>query len=292
MTTWRFGNITVQRVLEYEGPILPPEILFPTSTKEAIESYRNWMEPRLLDPETKQLMIAYHALVIRTPHHIILVDTCGGNDKPRPQKPRYHMKNWPFLERLAAVGVKPEDVDFVLFTHLHVDHVGWNTKLVDGKWVPTFPKAKYLLPRLEWEYWENQYKKPEFTDDPYYKDSILPVIEARQTKLIQTDYDLGEGLRLDPTPGHTPGHLCLIISGGGREAVISGDIMHHPVQCVEPDWSSCFCVDSEHSRRTRRAFLNRYTETNALIMPSHFTSPTVGRIIRFGNTWRFVFEGE
>ena len=130
-------------------------------------------------PETGLLILAFHTFVIRTPRHVILVDTCGGNDKQRPQKPRYHMNSWPYLENLAAAGVQLDDVDFVLCTHLHVDHVGWNTRLVDGRWVPTFPNAKYLFARDEWAFWEEEYKTERYTDDPYYEDSILPVIRGR-----------------------------------------------------------------------------------------------------------------
>ena len=290
MAQWKFGDITVDRVIEYEGPTLPASILFPTSTGEAIDSHRYWLEPGLLDPETGQLIIAYHSFVVRTRHYTIVVDTCGGNDKHRPQKLRYHMNNWPYLDNLAEVGVKPESVDFVLFTHLHVDHVGWNTRLLNGRWVPTFPRAKYLLGRTEWEYWEAQYKKPEFTDDPYYKDSILPIIEGGQALLVENDHPLDDGLALESSPGHTPGHLYLKIFGGGKEGILCGDVMHHPVQCAEPDWSSCFCVDPERARHTRRAFLQRYEGTDTLIMAAHFPTPTAGKIVRSRSAWQFLFE--
>jgi len=290
MRKWEFGDIAVYRVLEHEGPIVPPSFLFPTSTEVAVESNLHWLEPRLLDPDTGFLISTYHTLVIRTPRQIILVDTCAGNNKHRPQKPRYHMKSYPYLDNLASVGVEPGDVDFVVFTHLHVDHVGWNTYLSDGRWVPTFPNATYLFPRKEWEFWEEHYKTPEFTDDPYYLDSIIPVIEAGQAEFIESDHEFEGGVWLEPATGHTPGHVLLHISSGIREAVMCGDIMHHPVQCAEPDWNSSFCVDPENSRLTRHAFLKRYADTDTLIMPSHFPSPTVDRIVSAGDTWRFAFE--
>ena len=290
MSRWVFGEITVQRILEFEGPLFPPSVLFPASTCEAMDSICDGLESDLLDPESGQLVLAFNTYVLRTPLHTILVDTCGGNDKRRPQKPRYHMKKWLYLENLLALGIKPEDVDYVLCTHLHVDHVGWNTKLSNGRWIPTFPNAQYLFVRDEWEYWQHQYQTDEFTDDPYYEDSILPIIAAGQAVFIEKDYALDNGIWLDPTPGHTPGHVCLHISCGGAEAVMSGDLMHHPLQCRQPDWNSCFCVNSEQAQRTRRAFLERYANTNTIIMPAHFPTPSVGRIVSSGPVWRYSFE--
>jgi glyoxylase-like metal-dependent hydrolase (beta-lactamase superfamily II) len=289
MSTWRFGDVRVDRVLEFEKPLLAPQVLYPASTPADIDRHRHWLEPRLLDPETGLLVLAFHSFVIRTKRHVIVVDTCGGNDKPRPGKTRYHMSSWPYLERLAAAGVRPEEVTHVLCTHLHVDHVGWNTRLLDGSWVPTFPNAKYLFARAEWDYWREHYKTEAFRDDPYYIDSILPVIEAGQSVLVESDYQFEDTIWLDPTPGHTPGHVCVHIKSRGGEAVMSGDLMHHAVQCAEPQWSSCFCVDAEGARRTRRAFLERYAGTPTLIMPAHFPTPSVGRIAPAGNAFRFDF---
>ena len=287
---WIFGDIIVQRVVEFEGPLFPPSSLFPASTSEAIDSLGDELEPGFFDPQSKQLILAFNTYVVQTPHHTILVDTCSGNDKHRPLKPRYHMKKWPYLQNLLISGIKPEDVDYVLFTHLHVDHVGWNAKLSDSRWTPTFPNAEYLFVRDEWEYWQHQYQTDAFTDDPYYTDSILPIIAAGQAIFIEKDYAFEKNIWLDPTPGHTPGHVCLHISSGDAEAVISGDIMHHPLQCAEPDWNSCFCVYPEQAQRTRRAFMDRYANTNTLIMPSHFPTPSVGRIVSSGPVWRFVFD--
>jgi glyoxylase-like metal-dependent hydrolase (beta-lactamase superfamily II) len=202
------------------------------------------------------------------------------------------MRRWPYLENLARLGIAPEDVDYVLCTHLHVDHVGWNTRLVEGRWVPTFPRAKYLFARLEWDYWREHYRTPAFTDDPYYVDSILPVIETGQAELVESEYVFNAEVRLDPTPGHTPGHVCVHVCSRGRECVMSGDLMHHAVQCAEPDWSSCFCVDPERARGTRRTFLQRYEESPVVILPAHFPTPTAGTIRRAGSAWQFRFTGE
>jgi glyoxylase-like metal-dependent hydrolase (beta-lactamase superfamily II) len=282
----------VDRVLEFEMPLGDPKWLYPASTPERVAAQHPWLAPEHIDLATGLLIMAFHTFVIRTKHHCVLVDTCSGNGRHRPQKTRYHMKNWPYLERLAAAGVVPDEVDFVLCTHLHVDHVGWNTRLLDGRWVPTFPNARYLFARPEWDYWQAHYKTEAFTDDPYHVDSILPVIDAGLMDLVEGAYRIDDGVWLEPSPGHTPGHVCIHVSGGGRHAVMSGDLMHHAIQCAEPDWSSCFCVDADHSRRTRRAFLDRYAETDTLIMPAHFATPTAGRVVRAGGAWRFAFQGD
>jgi glyoxylase-like metal-dependent hydrolase (beta-lactamase superfamily II) len=284
--------VRVDRILEFEQPLLPIAQLYPAATPEAVARHRSWLEPKLLDPATGLLIMAFHSFLIRSKGLNILVDTCGGNDKHRPRKPRYHMNKWPYLERLAATGVAVEDVDYVLCTHLHVDHVGWNTRLINGRWVPTFPRAKYLFARTEWDYWRGHYQTEAFVDDPYYVDSILPVFESGQAELVELPYAINDEVWLDPTPGHTPGHVCVHIRSGAAECVMSGDLMHHAIQCAEPDWHSCFCVDPAHSARTRKAFLAQYEGTPTTILPAHFATPTAGTIVRAGDAWRFRFEGE
>ncbi len=291
MSGWAIDKIKVDQVVEFAGAIFEPAVIFPKSTPAAIESHRHWLEPNLMDPKSKLLILSFHSFVVRTPRHAILVDTCGGNEKNRPEKPRYHMKSWPYLERLASAGVAPEAVDLVLCTHLHVDHVGWNTRLRDGRWVPTFPRAKYLFGRAEWEHWQEQAKRAGGKIERHHEDSVLPVIEAGQAVFVETDHEIEEGIRLEPSPGHTPGHVCVHLAAAGREAVITGDMMHHALQVAEPDWSTCFCTDPDLAARTRRAFFERYGGTDALILPGHFPTPTVGRIVRAGIGWRFAFVG-
>ena len=146
---WRVGEIEITRVLEFEAALFEPAVIHPDVTPEIIERHRSWLEPTLMNLASGLIVFAFHSTVIRTPHAIILVDTCSGNDKERPQKPRYHRKNWPYLANLAAAGFAPDDIDYVLCTHLHADHVGWNTRLLDGRWVPTFPNARYLFARQD-----------------------------------------------------------------------------------------------------------------------------------------------
>jgi glyoxylase-like metal-dependent hydrolase (beta-lactamase superfamily II) len=290
MQKWQIGEVEIHRVVEFESPLLDPFKLFPDATEDALKQHKSWLEPKLLDPKTGLLVLAFHSFVICTPRYVILVDTCGGNEKERPQKLRYHQQNWPYLENLKSAGFSPEDIDFVLCTHLHVDHVGWNTRLVNGRWAPTFPNAKYIFARNEWAFWEEEYKSISFTEDPYYEDSILPIINSGQSLLVDGDYQIDEWVKLLPSPGHTPGHVCVHVSSGQENAIMSGDLMHHPVQCAEPEWNSCFCVDQTASAATRREFLESYAETPTIVMPAHFPTPSAGFIARLGNTWQFLFD--
>lgn len=288
--TWRCGKIEITRVLEHKRPFVAPSILYPGLAAETLDKHRHWLEPHTLDPATGNLVIAFHSFVIRTPNQIILVDTCTGNDKNRPHKTNYHMKRWPYLETLAAAGFHPDQIDFVLCTHLHADHVGWNTRLENGRWVPTFPRARYLIARQEWEYWRVAEQRARYTTDPYFEDSVLPVIESGQVDFVGMDHRIADQVRLEPWVGHTPGHVSVRIGSGGAQAVINGDIMHTALQCAEPDLNSCFCIDPEQARRTRWEFLDQHADTSALILPAHFPTPTAGWIRREGRAFRFQFD--
>jgi glyoxylase-like metal-dependent hydrolase (beta-lactamase superfamily II) len=290
MKKWRFDEIEVWRVEEFQEPLLPPATLFPTISEEILEKHRHWLKPRFQDPQSDLLILSFHSFLICTPQSVILVDTCGGNDKERPQKRRYHKNNYPYLKNLKNAGFEPEDIDFVLCTHLHVDHVGWNTRLQNGNWVPTFPRAQYLFCRDEWDFWNQEYSSKGFTDDPYYKDSLLPIIDSGAAKIISCNYVIDDWVRLSPSPGHTPGHICVELGRGTLNAIMTGDIMHHPIQCSEPQLNSCFCVDPKLSEKTRRALINRFVGELTLIMPAHFPCPSAGRFVALGTETYFEFD--
>ena len=230
--------------------------------------------------------------LVRTPHHTILVDACGGNDEDR-NRPLFDHAETTWLDTLAAAGCRPEQIDFVLCTHLHVDHVGWNTRLVDGRWVPTFPNAKYLFARTKLDHWlaEAEATGLSRTGD-YVSDSVIPVLEAKREVLVETDHAIEDGVWLEPLPGHTPGQFGVHLKSGDAEAVISGDMMHHLIQCHLPHWSTNFCTDQDAARQTRLAFLERYAETGTQIATAHFPSPSVGSIERAGETYGFRYLGE
>ncbi|HEV7732345.1 MAG TPA: MBL fold metallo-hydrolase [Candidatus Binatia bacterium] len=229
-------------------------------------------------------MAAIHALVIESQGRRIVVDTCIGNDKERTIPPWNRLQG-PFLRDLEDAGFPRESIDTVLCTHLHVDHVGWNTMLVDGRWVPTFPNARYLFVRAEWEHWN---ASPPAMEGDIVGDSVRPVVEAGLVDLVAPDHRLTDEVWLESTPGHTPGHVSVRIRSGGADAVITGDLMHHPVQCAEPDWYSRFDVDRDAARATRRAFLERYADGPVLVLGTHFATPVAGRVVRHGDAWRFV----
>ena len=231
---WQVGEIEITRVLEFEAALFEPGVIHPEASPEIIEQHRTWLEPRLMDPASGLLVFAFHSTIIKTPRATILVDTCSGNDKERPHKPRYHRKKWPYLANLAAAGFATEDIDYVLCTHLHVDHVGWNTRLLGGRWVPTFPNARYLFARQEWEHWRVAELRGRYTTDPYYEDSLLPVMESGQAELVATDYAFDDNVGIDPWPGHTPGHVCVVVRSRQASVVLNGDIMHTALQCAEP----------------------------------------------------------
>ena len=277
---YKLGELEIYRAIESEVPIFDTFSFFPDATKEVVEANKDWLMPRYIDPKTIEVILCIQSYVIKTSHHTILVDTCVGNHKSRPARPSWHMQNSPFIEELAGVGVQPEEVDFVLCTHLHVDHVGWNTKLLDGRWVPTFPNAKYIFSRNEFELWAARYEKGETVPVPLvYEDSVLPIVEAGQAIIVEDTHQIDDGMWLEPAPGHTPGHVMLNLKSGEETALMSGDVIHHPLQLIRPDWSSRACEDPHLSAVSRTKMLESVADTNTLLCPAHFGSPTMGHVI-------------
>jgi glyoxylase-like metal-dependent hydrolase (beta-lactamase superfamily II) len=279
------GDIVVHRIVESVCAGFAPLEFFPETTPEDWARHRKWMEPRALDPATGNLVLTIQGFLVRTRHHTILVDTCVGDHKPRAARPFWDMlKLDTFLPRLAAAGVRPEDVDYVMCTHLHWDHVGWNTRLRDGRWVPTFPNAKYIFARREWASFEALHSK---TPQPHMQDSLLPVVEAGQAQFVDSEFALDDEVRLEPTPGHTPGHACVHLASRGAEAVITGDCIHSPVQCLEPQWIMRADADPQLAKATRRGFLERYCDSGVTVCATHFPEPSVGRVTRRAHAYWF-----
>ena len=277
---YKLGELEIHRAIESEVPIFDTFTFFPDATREVVEANKDWLMPRYIDPKTIEVILCIQSYVIKTSHHTILVDTCVGNHKSRPARPSWHMQNSPFIEELGSVGVHPEEVDFVLCTHLHVDHVGWNTKLLDGRWVPTFPNAKYIFSRNEFELWAARYEKGETVPVPLvYEDSVLPIVEAGQAIIVEDTHQIDDGMWLEPAPGHTPGHVMLNLKSGEETALMSGDVIHHPLQLIRPEWSSRDCEDPHLSAVSRTKMLERVADTNTLLCPAHFGSPTMGHVI-------------
>lgn len=281
------GDIRIDRIIELETHFDPFEFL-PELTKDQLDSNRDWMiDCGALHPETGQLIFVMQSYLVRTPHHTILLDSCVGNDKRHPNRPSWHMRSDDtYLRALAAAGVSVDDIDFVMCTHLHPDHVGWNTKLENGRWVPTFPKAKYVFSDKELAHWTAQNAENEI---PYMTDSVLPVVEAGLVQQVSSDYAFDDHIRLQPTPGHTPDHYAVHMHSGDHHAVMCGDLIHSPIQCKYPETAARPDFDKALAKQTRRAFLEATCESGATMCTAHFPNPSIGKVKQAGEAFRFEF---
>jgi glyoxylase-like metal-dependent hydrolase (beta-lactamase superfamily II) len=283
------GEIGVHVVVETSRRTLSFREFLPDSTPEALEHERGWLEPRFGDLATGLAYLSFHTYVVRTPRATILVDTCVGNDKDRGGHAIFHMLRTNWLENLEASGLRAHEVDYVMCTHMHADHIGWNTRLVDGRWVPTFPRARYVFARREYEHRERIWRSGPGYGSSAFADSVLPVVESGQAVIVDDGYDLDDSIALEPAPGHTPGNVVIHARSRGEAAVFSGDVIHHPVQVKYPEWSAAFCEDKLQSAACRRRFVETHAEAGTLVLPAHFPAPTAGRIRRDAARWRFEF---
>jgi glyoxylase-like metal-dependent hydrolase (beta-lactamase superfamily II) len=285
LTTIRLGDVTVTSVVEIDRSSFPTTSMLPDSTPEAVATHYSWLKPHFFDETVGDLGSCIQTYIVHTPRHTVVIDTGVGNEKSREGSTLWHMRRGTYLDDLAAAGVTPADVDYVVCTHLHVDHVGWNTRLDAGpgggraRWVPTFPRARYIFAGQEWDYWRHE-------KDLCIADSVLPVVEADRAMLVDSDHVIDPWLQLEPSPGHTPGHVCVHLSASGGEAVFIGDLMHRPVQVAEPQWSSRFCYDPKRAAATRREFVDRHASSGTLILGAHFPRP--GYIVREAGGTRFT----
>jgi glyoxylase-like metal-dependent hydrolase (beta-lactamase superfamily II) len=283
MLTWQIGEVTVTKIVELEATGGLGFVL-PQATREAVLPMR-WMQPHFMD-EHGRLKASIHALVIEAPTRRIIVDTCLGNDKLGRSVPPWNNRQGSFLRDLAAAGFPRESVDTVMCTHLHVDHVGWNTMQVAGEWVPTFPNARYLMGRTEFAYWRDQRQVAEQVT--VFADSVQPVFDAGVVDLVATDHHVCDEVSLVPTLGHTPGHVSIRISSHGEEALITGDFLHHPCQMARPEWAAVVDSDKRQSTRTRQDVFSALAGTPTLLIGTHFAGATAGRVVRDGDGYRLV----
>ena len=288
MLRWQVGDVTITSVVEIEGSA-PGQFLFEHATREAVNALADgpapWLRPHFVT-DSGRMLNKIQALVVDTGRHRLVVDTCLGNDKERSIRNWSHLQ-LPFLDDLAAAGYPPDTIDTVICTHLHVDHVGWNTRLVDGRWVPTFPNARYLFVEGEYRFW----KDTGYADGPILEDSIDPVVEAGLVDLVPADHVVldedGTRISFDPTPGHTPAHVSVLVESREQRAVITGDLVHHPMQIAMVPWASKFDHDPDQGTATRRDFLARYADQPTLVIGTHFATPTAGHIVSVGEgAWK------
>jgi glyoxylase-like metal-dependent hydrolase (beta-lactamase superfamily II) len=283
MLKWKIGNVSITRVVELEAPT-SVRFMFAGVSKEELLSIE-WLKPHFVT-DSGHMLFSIHALLVESQGRKIIVDTCLGNDKER-KVAGWGMRNGPFLEDIASAGFARESIDAVMCTHLHVDHVGWNTMREGDRWVPTFPNAEYLFAKDEWAYW-SEHEQDEF--GPVVEDSVRPIVDAGLARLVDSDHQLTSEVWLEPTPGHTPGHVSVRISSEGEDAVITGDMTHHPCQMAHPDWAASVDVDSVQSTQTRHEFYARYADQPVLLIGTHFATPTAGRLITDGDAYRFAVD--
>ncbi|WP_297692045.1 MBL fold metallo-hydrolase [Phenylobacterium sp.] len=284
MLKWTIGDVTVTRILELEATG-GSRFILPQATPEVIREI-GWLAPHFAD-ETGRLKMSVQALVVETPSKRIIVDTCIGNDKQR-DIPTWSNLQTSFLSDLQAAGFPPESFDVVLCTHLHVDHVGWNTRLAEGRWLPTFPNARYLIGRAEFDYWKAEEDAREDHSRSPFHDSVAPVFEAGLVDLVETDHRVCDEVSLEPTLGHTPGHVSIRLRSKGQEALITGDFTHHPCQLAHPEWASSADYDAVASTATRKRMYGALAGAQTLVIGTHFSAPTAGRIVADGQVWRFA----
>lgn len=278
--SWRVGKVKITKVIELET-IGSTRFILPQASYEEIQKLP-WLIPHFATEEGR-LKMTIHSLVVETPSRRIVVDTGLGNDKQGRGVPTWNNRNGPFLETLSQAGFPPDSIDTVMCTHLHVDHVGWNTRLVDGQWVPTFAKARYVFGRAEYEYWRDHSGRPD--QAAVFNDSVKPIVDAGKAELVASDARLTEEITLIPTPGHSPGHVSLHIVSDGEEALLSGDVAHHPCQMAHLDWSSTADSDPVQSAATRRQLFSRFADRPIPVIGGHFDA---GQIRREGDAFKFV----
>ena len=283
MASLILGNLQIDRIVEMVLPFETLENFFPDARPDQIEACKPVFEPWALCPETGKYILVVQSYLVRTHKHTILIDTCVGCDKTIPYMDWNKRNDRSWLTKLQNVGVSISDVDYVFCTHLHCDHAGWNTQLIDGRWVPTFPNAKYIMSVKDFELTQEN-------DRVGYNENVLPVVEAGQAEIVESDYVLNEEIWLEPTPGHTAGHVAVGLASNGSEAVMCGDLIHSPVQCVFPEWNAVSDANPLQAAKTRRLFLSENCERQRLVMAAHFPEPSIGRIVGENDSFRFIFS--
>ncbi|MEK7517921.1 MAG: MBL fold metallo-hydrolase [Patescibacteria group bacterium] len=284
MLKWKIGAVEIFQIVEMEGGKLIQDSIL-NATPENIKKIK-WLYPNFAD-DKGNLKALVQSFFIKSEGKNILVDTCNGNGKNRPTCPDWGNLQTDFLERLNDVGASDSDIDIVVCTHLHFDHVGWNTKLENEEWMPTFPNAKYLFVQKEYDYWKTIPDKEVEDDKLAFDDSVIPIVKANLAEFVSSDHKIDQNLSLIPTPGHTPGHVSIMIESQGKKAIISGDFIHHPCQIEHPEWSMGADALPEKALETRRKMLKQFADTNTLLIGTHFANPVAGRVIHSKNAFSF-----
>lgn len=288
MDTMTLGDVEITRVTEMSTLRMDRSSMYPDCDPSLWQKHGDWLVPDYYDPAADDVLVIIQSWLVRTEGRTILVDTGAGDDKERPQQEPFHRKRSDYLGALERAGARPEDVDTVVCTHLHGDHVGWNTRLVDGEWVPTFPNATYVLPHADFEYFRPENLPADRRGagmTNIYEDSVQPVADAGQVRTWQDHHDLTANLRLESAPGHTPGASVIRLRSGSDRAVFVGDLIHSPLQVPEPQCCPGLDETPDQARQSRRAVLGRAADENELVIPAHFHKAGAFEIDREGDSF-------
>lgn len=292
MDRFTLGSFVIHRIEEWRRSFLTPELLFAGFDNERYAETRDAIAPAYLDHATNAIEARIQSWVIETDDRVVLFDTGCGNHKERPGIPVFDNLDTDFLARLKAADFAPSDIDLVVCSHLHVDYVGWNTMMADGAWRATFPQARYVFPAPDVEYWDpaNRHKYPDLVGEAvnqgFFEDSVRPILEAGLADVVTGSVEIGDGVRLDPNPGHTPSCQTLTLSSRGERAMFVGDVLHHPLQIPNPEWNSTLCEDAAGARAARRHVLNRAAHEEAILVPAHFVGDHAVRIAATNDGYR------
>jgi glyoxylase-like metal-dependent hydrolase (beta-lactamase superfamily II) len=290
MTQIALHDITIHPVVEQQGAFFKAKEFFPTLRQELLDENRSWLQPEFIDP-SGGVVLCIQSFVIKTRHHNILVDSCVGNHKPRPARTFWNMMDSDRFETgLRAAGVAVDDIDYVMCTHLHTDHVGWNTRLENGRWVPTFPKARYIMAEHELAHWTAR-EKENPASVPWITDSVLPIIAAKRAQIVKSDFTFNEQVQFIPTPGHTVDHFSVLVGRAGDDALITGDMIHSPLQGRYPELGMIADYNSPQAGQTRRKIFDRFCEEPTIVCATHFPAPSTGRVRHWGDGYKFIAVG-
>jgi len=280
MNQFSVGKATVARIEETYLAVYDPKELFPEFTDAIRDEHAHWLAPGHYDPASARIKLSVHSWLLQIGGQKILIDACCGNDRVRATRPWWSMLNTPYLDRLAAAGALPDEIDLVMCTHLHHDHVGWNTQMRDGKWVPTFPNARYVFSKPDVDYFHKADLDPKTAPVEFgtFRECVLPIVEAGRADLVDGTHRLNDHIEIVPAPGHSPGHVVFRLESGGQHGAFIGDVFHHLLQVYYPHWNFPKNSDAEQAKVSRRAVLEHCAAKGALVFPGHVGAPFAGYI--------------
>ena len=288
MSVFKVGKATITRIEETYLAVYPVKDIFPDFTDAHLKEHGHWLAPNHYDADSGKIMLSVHSWLLQIDGRKILIDGCCGNHKARPTRPAWNMLDTPWLDRLAKAGARPDEIDLVMCTHLHHDHLGWNTQMRDGKLVPTFANARYVFSKLDFDYFQKIDNDPATAPAEFgtFRECVLPVVDAGRADLVTGPHKLNEFIDIAPAGGHSPGHFVFKLNIGGNLAMITGDVFHHLLQIYYPDWNFPKNSDAAEARVSRRRVFEECAASGAMMFPGHVGAPFAGHIDKVGAGFR------